>query len=193
MDMAGMKATAERLEQMANMLKDTNSPEAKQRSEFIFRNLQATREAIQQGLQMKSDPKHSVSAVFRSNSKTGEIVSVSLFNTKRGRNKSFSQAGGAAGWNVGPMGVRRRISARTMKIRGYEGTDRDFIARMLNSGTDVRTGRSDYHGRKSGGTYGRRGSLVTKNAVGKAESTFNEFAQRYADFLIEQAAKMFNK
>ncbi len=193
MDMAGMKATAERLEQMANMLKDTNSPEAKERSEFIFKNLEATRSAIQQGLQMKSDPKQTISAVFRSNSKTGEIVSVSLFNTKRGRNKAFSQVGGAAGWNVGPKGVRRRISGRTLKIRSYDGTDRDFIARMINSGTDVRTGRSDYHGRKSGGTYGRRGSLVTKNAVGKAEPIFEKFVRRYADFIIEQATKMFNK
>lgn len=193
MDMKGMKATADKLEQLLHTFEDQNSPEAKQRSEFIFKNLQATRQAIQQGLQIKTDPHHTVSAVFRSNSRTGAIVSVSLFKTgKRGR-ANFSQAGGQSGWNVGPKGVRRRISGRTLRIRSYEGTDRDFIARMLNSGTDVRTAHSEHKGRGSGGTYGRRGSLVTKDAVGKAEPIFNQFAQRYADFIIEQAAKILNR
>lgn len=193
MDMEGMKTTADKLEQLLHTFEDQNSPEAKQRSEFIFKNLQATRQAIQQGLQMKTDPRHTISAVFRSNSRTGAIVSVSLFKTgKRGR-ANFSQAGGQSGWNVGPKGVRRRISGRTLRIRSYEGEDRDFIARMLNSGTDVRTGRSDYHGRNSGGTYGRRGSLVTKDAVGRAEPTFKQFARQYVEFLVNQAAKMLNR
>lgn len=57
-------------------------------------------------------------------------------------------------------GNRRRRSEATQRIMDYEGHDRGFILRFLNSGTNSRTTR-----------YGYRGSIEAKHFFSQAAST----------------------
>jgi hypothetical protein len=54
-------------------------------------------------------------------------------------------------------GNRRRRSERTMQVESYHGTDRGFILRFINAGTDERETR-----------YGVRGSLRTRDWFGRS-------------------------
>lgn len=81
----------------------------------------------------------------------------------------------------------RTLSNRTKQIRGYTGTDRQFILHILASGRDpyLATGQ---HGRGGKGTWGMRGSIQQKHdVIGSGEAAFDRMANEYGEYITQEA------
>lgn len=75
-------------------------------------------------------------------------------------------------------GNRRKRSARTEQVDSYYGSDRGFILRFINAGTEERHTR-----------YGRRGSITARNWFGNAStSALDKAAGEFAE-LVERAVE----
>ena len=75
-------------------------------------------------------------------------------------------------------GNRRKRRAKTNQIDGYIGSDRGFILRFLNAGTEDRETR-----------YGRRGRIKTRNWFGTSSAFAMDTAAGKLEELIDRAVE----
>ena len=86
-------------------------------------------------------------------------------------------------------GNRVPRSARTQQIMDYEGSDRGFILRFLNSGTGQRTA-----GTRNGRLHGNRGSIAARNWFpSSGQRAMNAAAQYIIDEIDRLIAEEFGK
>ena len=86
-------------------------------------------------------------------------------------------------------GNRVPRSARTQQMMDYEGSDRGFILRFLNSGTGQRTA-----GTRNGRLHGNRGSIATRNWFpSSGQRAMNAAAQYIIDEIDRLIAEEFGK
>ena len=86
-------------------------------------------------------------------------------------------------------GNRVPRSTRTQQIMDYEGSDRGFILRFLNSGTGQRTA-----GTRNGRLHGNRGSIAARNWFpSSGQRAMNAAAQYIIDEIDRLIAEEFGK
>ena len=86
-------------------------------------------------------------------------------------------------------GNRVPRSTRTQQIMDYEGSDRGFILRFLNSGTGQRTA-----GSRNGRLHGNRGSIAARNWFpSSGQRAMNAAAQYIIDEIDRLIAEEFGK
>ena len=131
----------------------------------------------EQGLQMKSDPRHAYRAVRYAVYKRIFGGQVNILQSR----KTHSPNAYEPVRKLQPKqrgGNRRTRSRRTDKVMHYEGMDRGFILRFLNNGTGQRaisklteikrsSGGSKFRFVKDASRYGNRGSIAARNWFGR--------------------------
>ena len=136
-----------------------------------------------------SDPRHAYKAVRSMVYKRilGGNISI-LQKRKAGSGKSGYEPPrtlrpGQRGGNRVPR------SARTQQVMDYEGSDRGFILRFLNSGTGQRTA-----GTRNGRLHGNRGSIAARNWFpSSGQRAMNAAAQYIIDEIDRLIAEEFGK
>ena len=120
--------------------------------------------------------------------KKGQGVVVGLLNPRKAGN-AMAVGGNSTGGRSGIRRKRKR-SARTNQVDGYQGADRSFILRMHNQGTDTRiAGTRDS---VSLSKTANRGRLTAKKFFDRAEAGMQRASQSLAQELgkiIEQKSK----
>ena len=118
--------------------------------------------------------------------KKGKGVVVGLLNPRKAGN-AMAVGGNSTGGRSGIKRKRKR-SARTNQVDGYQGADRSFILRMHNQGTDTRmAGSRDGNMREA-----NRGRLTARKFFDRAEAGMQRASQSLAQELgkiIEQKSK----
>jgi hypothetical protein len=118
--------------------------------------------------------------------KKGQGVVVGLLNPRKAGN-AMAVGGNSTGGRSGITRKRKR-SARTNQVDGYQGADRSFILRMHNQGTDTRmAGSRDGNMREA-----NRGRLTARKFFDRAEAGMQRASQSLAQELgkiIEQKSK----
>lgn len=149
---------------------------------------------------MKSDPRHAYKAIRTAVYKRILGGNVNILNKRRA-----SSSGG----NYTPTrtlksgqrgGNRRARSERSYKLESYEGSDRGFVLRFLNAGTEERainflpdSRREQVHRGSQGGNIkkygktintGRRGRITPRNWFGnKSQKEMETAAQNLSNFI----------
>lgn len=118
--------------------------------------------------------------------KKGKGVVVGLLNPRKAGN-AMSVGSNSTG---GKSGIRkkRKRSARTNQVDGYQGADRSFILRMHNQGTESRMAGTRDGNMKTA----NRGRLTAKKFFDRAEAGMQRASQSLAQELgkiIEQKSK----
>lgn len=158
---------------------------------------------------MKSDPRHAYKAIRTAVYKRILGGNVNILNKRR----ASSSGGGYTPTRTlksGQRGGNRRArSERSYKLESYEGSDRGFVLRFLNAGTEERTinflpdsRREQVHRGSQGGNIkkygktintGRRGRITPRNWFGnKSQKEMETAAQnlsQFIDALIKQEIK----
>lgn len=131
----------------------------------------------EQGLQMKSDPRHAYRAVRYAVYKRIFGGQVNILQSRKTHSpNSYEPVRKLQPKQRG--GNRRPRSKRTDNVMHYEGMDRGFILRFLNNGTGQRaisklteikrsSGGSKYRFVKDASRYGNRGSIAARNWFGR--------------------------
>jgi hypothetical protein len=118
--------------------------------------------------------------------KKGQGVVVGLLNPRKAGN-AMAVGGNSTGGRSGITRKRKR-SARTNQVDGYQGADRSFILRMHNQGTDTRmAGSRDGNMREA-----NRGRLTARKFFDRAEAGMQRASKSLAQELgkiIEQKSK----
>ena len=137
--------------------------------------------SVQQGARsaMRSDPRKAWKAVRVITLKGGKGVVVGLLNPRKAGN-AMSVPQKATG---GKSGIRRKRkrSARTNQVDGYQGADRAWLLRIINQGT--------VNGPREAGTRGtlkktaNRGELTARRFFDRAESGMKQASQSLASEL----------
>ena len=137
---------------------------------------------------IKNDPRGTAHAVRRMIYKQVIGGNISILNKKK------ASGGGSARGSV------RGRTQRTEQIMSYQGRDRQFILRFLDSGTNnrvtthmnghtiLRTNKVPWHKYKSG-QVGGRGAILPRNFFGPAATQAMEKAATQLSALIEQLYK----
>ena len=158
---------------------------------------------------MKSDPRHAYKAIRTAVYKRILGGNVNILNKRR----ASSSGGGYTPTRTlksGQRGGNRRArSERSYKLESYEGSDRGFVLRFLNAGTEERainflpdSRREQVHRGSQGGNMkkygrtintGRRGRIAARNWFGnKSQKEMETAAQnlsQFIDALIKQEIK----
>lgn len=139
------------------------------------------------GLGMQSDPRNAYKAVLYTiySRLLGGNVSI-LQRRKAGRPGAYVAPRSG---HIGRGGNRWGRSARTEAMQGYEGTDRGFALRFLNSGTVPRKIHSytDRGGVKNDTTRGgNRGAIASRNWFGTKSKAELEKIVPEIDTLINE-------
>ena len=136
-----------------------------------------------------NDPRHAYKAVRSMVYKRilGGNISI-LQKRKAGSGKSgYEPPRTLRPWQRGGNRVPR--SARTQQMMDYEGSDRGFILRFLNSGTGQRTA-----GTRNGRLHGNRGSIAARNWFpSSGQRAMNAAAQYIIDEIDRLIAEEFGK
>ena len=146
--------------------------------------------SVQQGARsaMRSDPRKAWKGVRVITLKGGKGVVVGLLNPRKAGNAMVvgsNSTGGRSG-----IRRKRKRSARTNQVDGYQGADRAWLLRIVNQGT--------VNGPREAGTRGtlkkkaNRGELTAKRFFDRAESGMKQASQSLAGELgkiIEQKTK----
>ena len=191
----------ERIKAFGNLA--TNNPVMQKRIQEVIRKVLLTvRKALQNdaasGLQMDSDPRKAYKAVRMAVYRRIFGGQVNLLQSKRA---------GAGRFYAPPRhpsrrgGNRRTRSDRTHDIMSYQGSDRGFILRFLNQGTQNRVikfkedeSRTSIHRGSRGGNVskygktintGKRGSIPKRNWFGQRSQAEMESAAQAIDKLID--------
>jgi hypothetical protein len=169
------------LERKIAQLSTENPGFSKRLRDVIAKVLKEARNEIssraEQGLQMKSDPRHAYRAVRYAVYKRIFGGQVNILQSR----KTHSPNGYEPVRKLQPKqrgGNRRQRSKRTDNVMHYEGMDRGFILRFLNNGTGQRaisklteikrsSGVSKYRFVKDASRYGNRGSIAARNWFGR--------------------------
>jgi hypothetical protein len=146
------------------------------------------KQSVQQGFRasVKSDPRKAWKGVRVITLKGGKGVIVGLLNPRKAGN-AMALGGNSTGGRSGIRRKRKR-SARTNQVDGYQGADRSFILRMHNQGTEIRfAGTRDGNMRRA-----KRGVLTAKRFFDRAEAGMKQASRSLAQELgkiIENRAK----
>ena len=146
------------------------------------------KQSVQQGFRasVKSDRRKAWKGVRVITLKGGKGVIVGLLNPRKAGN-AMAVGGHSTGGRSGIRRKRKR-SARTNQVDGYQGADRSFILRMHNQGTEVRfAGTRDGNMRRA-----NRGVLTAKKFFDRAEAGMKQALRSLAQELgkiIENRAK----
>lgn len=173
----------------------TKNPMMRKRiNEVIRATLAKVRKSLQgqaqSGLQMQSDPR-----------KAYKAVRMAVYRRIFGGQVNILQSNkaGAGHYYEPPRhpshrgGNRMAQSGRTRKMMSYQGSERGFILRFLNQGTDVRytggrNGRTESERSRfieSHGGRGHRGSIAARNWFGNASQAELERAAENLDKMID--------
>lgn len=173
----------------------TKNPEMQRRIREVIRaTLAKVRKSLQgqaqSGLQMQSDPR-----------KAYKAVRMAVYRRIFGGQVNILQSNkaGAGHYYEPPRhpshrgGNRMAQSGRTRKMMSYQGSERGFILRFLNQGTDVRytggrNGRTESERSRfieSHGGRGHRGSIAARNWFGSASQRELENAAANLDKMID--------
>ena len=173
----------------------TKNPEMQRRIREVIRaTLAKVRKSLQgqaqSGLQMQSDPR-----------KAYKAVRMAVYRRIFGGQVNILQSNkaGAGHYYEPPRhpshrgGNRMAQSGRTRKMMSYQGSERGFILRFLNQGTDVRytggrNGRTEserFRFIESHGGLGHRGSIAARNWFGSASQRELENAAANLDKMID--------
>jgi hypothetical protein len=146
------------------------------------------KQSVQQGFRasVKSDRRKAWKGVRVITLKGGKGVIVGLLNPRKAGN-AMALGGNSTGGRSGIRRKRKR-SARTNQVDGYQGADRSFILRMHNQGTEIRfAGTRDGNMRRA-----KRGVLTAKRFFDRAEAGMKQASRSLAQELgkiIENRAK----
>ena len=137
--------------------------------------------SVQQGFRasVKSDRRKAWKGVRVITLKNGQGVVVGLLNPRKAGN-AMALGGNSTG---GKSGIRRKRkrSARTNQVDGYQGADRSFILRMHNQGTESR-----FAGTREGNMKpAYRGQLTAKRFFDRAEAGMQRASQSLAQELVK--------
>ena len=160
-----MSITLEGLKEEREMLDRllASNPDMEKRMQDIIRKvLSYARAEVSKGAKssISNDPRNAYKAVKTAIYKRILGGSVSILNRRRasGRTSNYEPPRtlqpGQRGGNRVPRG------ARTQQLMSYEGADRAFILRFLNSGTSTRTA-----GKRGGVLTGNRGRIAARNWI----------------------------
>ena len=146
------------------------------------------KQSAQQGARssMKKDPRKAWKGVRVITLKGGKGVVVGLLNPRKAGN-AMAVGSNSTG---GKSGIRRKRkrSARTNQVDGYQGADRSFILRMHNQGTESRMAGTRDGNMKAA----NRGRLTAKRFFDRAASGMQRASQQLSVELgkiIEQKSK----
>ena len=129
------------------------------------------------GLGMKSDPRHAYKAVRYAVYKRIFGGQVNILQSRKAHSPNSYEP--QRKLREGQRGGNRRLrSKRTDKVMHYEGMDRGFILRFLNNGTQQRAIERLVEYKRAGGgskfkwvsdasKYGNRGSIASRNWFGR--------------------------
>jgi hypothetical protein len=148
------------------------------------------KQSVQQGARssMKKDPRKAWKGVRVITLKGGKGVVVGLLNPRKAGN-AMAVGSNSTGGRSGIRRKRKR-SARTNQVDGYQGADRSFILRIVNQGTK--------NGPRDAGTRGtlkktaNRGEITAKRFFDRAASGMQRASQQLSVELgkiIEQKSK----
>lgn len=151
------------------------------------------KQSVQQGFRasVKSDRRKAWKGVRVITLKGGKGVIVGLLNPRKAGN-AMAVGGNSTGGRSGIRRKRKR-SARTNQVDGYQGADRSFILRMHNQGASGKNGDGRLAGTR--GTLKKtanRGILTAKKFFNRAEAGMQRASQSLAGELgkiIENRAK----
>ena len=146
------------------------------------------KQSVQQGARssMKKDPRKAWKGVRVITLKGGKGVVVGLLNPRKAGN-AMAVGSNSTGGRSGIRRKRRR-SARTNQVDGYQGADRSFILRMHNQGTESRMAGTRDGNMKAA----NRGRLTAKRFFDRAASGMQRASQQLSVELgkiIEQKSK----
>lgn len=167
--------------EMLDRLLMSNPDMEKRMQDLIRKVLRYARNEVSKGAKsnLPDDPRHAYKAVKTSIYKRILGGSVSILNRRRASGKQSTYEPprtlqpGQRGGNRVPRG------ARTQQVMSYEGADRAFILRFLNSGTQPRMA-----GSRGGRLTGSRGNI-------KARNWFEPVAQQALNQAIERLEQEF--
>lgn len=159
----------------------TSSPDfSKQLDAIIWRALGEARKGLQQNALSaikNGDPHESVRAIRRAVYKKIRGGAVGIVS--RGRNTRFQATG---------------QSARTRQINSYQGIDRDFILRFINSGTGDRVGG---HGRNtkmdSATLYSHKGKPGWRGRIDPMNFMRQSYVSNALDIVRREVEAIINK
>ena len=150
-DIQGLVAQRKELEAMM-----MSNPDMEKRVQALIRKvLLAARRAIsnQSKGSMKSDPRQAYKAVKSSVYRRILGGSVSILNRKKaGKWFLYAPPRKSHQGQRGGNRIKRPAGGRTEQVMSYDGADRGFILRFINSGTGGRSTK-----------YGNRGSISPRN------------------------------
>lgn len=146
------------------------------------------KQSAQQGARssMKKDPRKAWKGVRVITLKGGKGVVVGLLNPRKAGN-AMAVGSNSTGGRSGIRRKRKR-SARTNQVDGYQGADRSFILRMHNQGTESRMAGTRDGNMKAA----NRGRLTAKRFFDRAASGMQRASQQLSVELgkiIEQKSK----
>lgn len=187
MEVTGLDELSKKLDRL-----QAHDSQMEQRITKIIREaIKAARSMVTQDAKgaVGNDPRHAYKAVRSMVYKRilGGNISI-LQKRKAGSGKSGyepprTMRPGQRGGNRVPR------SARTQQMMDYEGSDRGFILRFLNSGTGQRTA-----GTRNGRLHGNRGSIAARNWFpSSGQRAMNAAAQYIIDEIDRLIAEEFGK
>ena len=133
------------------------------------------KQSVQQGFRasVKSDPRKAWKGVRVITLKGGKGVIVGLLNPRKAGNAMAVGSRSTGGRR------KRKRSARTNQVDGYQGADRSFILRMHNQGTEIR-----FAGTRDGNIKrAKRGVLAPKPFFDRAEAGMKQASRSLAQEL----------
>ena len=187
MEVTGLDELSKKLDR----LQAHDSQMEKRITDIIRRAIKAARSMVQSNAKgaVPNDPRHAYKAVRTMVYKRILGGNVNILQKRRG-------SGGKSGYEPprtlrpGQRGGNRvPLSARTQQVMDYEGSDRGFILRFLNSGTTARQA-----GSRGGRLHGNRGSIGARNWFPSAgQQAMNAAAQYIVDEIDRLIAEEFGK
>lgn len=173
--------------EMVERLQYNNLVKASDIRKVFAKVVKPVKTTVQQGFRaaVKSDPRKAWKGVRIITLKGGKGVVVGLLSPRRAGTMTITpkSTGGKSG-----IRRKRKRSARTNQVDGYQGADRSFILRMHNQGTEPRfAGTRDGNMRRA-----NRGKLTAKRFFDRAEAGMKAASQSLAAELgkiIEKKAK----
>ena len=176
--------------EMLDRLRYENLVKSSDVRKVFAKGAKPVKQSVQQGARssMKKDPRKAWKGVRVITLKGGKGVVVGLLNPRKAGN-AMAVGSNSTG---GKSGIRRKRkrSARTNQVDGYQGADRSFILRIVNQGTK--------NGPRDAGTRGtlkktaNRGEITAKRFFDRAASGMQRASQQLSVELgkiIEQKSK----
>lgn len=133
---------------------------------------------------MRSDPRQAYKAVKTAVYRQILGGSVSILNKRRasGNVSGYEPPRKLKPYQRGGNRVPR--GSRTQQVMDYEGSDRSFILRFLNAGTDQRTA-----GTRNGRLHGNRGRIAPRNFFSNSSHRYMQQAAEQLTQLIDELIK----